>query len=667
MADPIKPDDPIALKMRKYRENWLPMWKGYRGAMNEEEAFLLGDRYTHTTDAYNKDRRLIQIKGQEIQDTTRHVMGEVTKRPRSVEARPVDQQTDPDQAEIATSLIEWELGNPWKGFDDELEAAILSAREIRMGLVWMDWEPDKGPFGELLYRYGDPRRVMWNPAYPEPHHPMNNLLIEEFRMDVEEAKEKYDADWLVADRDPNVQRMRADQPLLPATYNDITNQGFEDNKVTLLKCWIRDDETPKDEKKPGDFIPFASPDDNYLSCKSRCGYRSETQGQLNEHVPDGEEPHALPTELSRACPRCNGDLQLIEGKIQQHEVHAFSQGKRLVIIPAFQKNPTNPQEDEPLEDGDWPIPTLRSFPVMVITSYQKPGKVMGPSDTTLMWDQQIASDQLATMAIQAVAEHRPYWVLPKQGLTDARDNRFEFRDDQFNVSFRDDSNDFLRNKPAIEVHSGPGLDPGFGQAWQMVQGKLMGQRGITDFGLTPENSKDIAASTVAQLTQQENIPIAHFTRRLHRQLSKFYGVVWDAIRYTYTSQRLSRLRMDDLDIVAPLSGDELPNFDFVIEETPDFTGLEKARSQAWDSAMAMVQQGAPPPIIEAWAQFHQIPKSVTRKLLMAVQEMQQQQQMQMQAAASNPPMAGPGAGPSMGPPPSNAGQMTSGMVPGAAA
>jgi hypothetical protein len=71
--------------------------------------------------------------------------------------------------------------------------------------------------------------------------------------------------------------------------------------------------------------------------------------------------------------------------------------------------------------------------------------------------------------------------------------------------------------------------------------------------------------------------------------------------------------------VARLWGDELPNFDYVIEDTPDFTGLEQARSEAFNGLMQAYQQAIasgldPLGVVEVYAEVNNLPRSIQRKM-----------------------------------------------------
>ena len=608
-------------------------WQRARDAMQREQDFIDGDRYEFNTGVgYDeRDPRSIQIRGQELQDTVRSIAAEVTARPRNLQARPVDRIDDPESAEITASLIEMELENPWKGFQAQYEAAIISCQERRLGLVWMDWEPDLHPFGEILFSFHDPRRILWDECY-DPHHPLCNTMIREYDLPVDLARERYAAPWLEPDAKPGarVRDMRnANQPLIRAAHGGpLLPDPDRPDSVTLWQCWYKNDRTIKRKERPGSYQEWPA-EKRYLRCPG-CGYRSQTQGKLQAQ---GRIEGELPDEMM-GCPACaeqglTGILERIDGALEEQEVRQYARGKRLMIFAPFQPNPEN---DEPLYKGNWPIPGARSYPGLFLTANVKPGRPMGPSQTTAMWDQQIASDQLRTQGVRRVLEHRNFWALPRVGVTDLKGEQFQFRDDQLNIMLTDEM-----NRAAIQTFNSTGLDPMFPSVFGIAQEALTRYRPIADLGLTPESSKDISGVALAQMNRMGKIQVEHFLRRCNSELSKFSGVLWDYIRATYTPERIARLRIDGTDKLMRLQGDELPNYDFVIESAPDFSGLEKSRSEAAQWAMQVIHDPLTVPYFDILAEINQLPKSVIRRI---EKRMKQQQALVEQTGA-----AGPGTGP----------------------
>ena len=622
--------------------------------MSECEKFAAGERYEDRNDQYNRDRRLVQIRGVELQDNIRHVVAKATERPRSVEPRPIDQAGDPDTAETVTALLERDLSDPWKGWEDKFEAALISARQMRLGVVMMDWVPDFGMLGEIFYRWVDPRRIMWDPCYEDPHDPLCPWLLEIKRVDVEQARKLYKAPWIMADKDAITSsgEYRAGVPLIRSgTGERLPKPGsVKDNKATLWCCWYKHD--PDYDGKPIDEPLGAG--ERYMACGSGCGYRSETQdeltasGELEQYddpaTPEVELPEMIQGGMDEAgnqmgCPTCGGNLE----RIDKQAGEPGKQKKRLVILAPFSPSP----DDKPAYDGKWPIPKARSFPGFFITANNEPGECTPHCDTDDYWDSQLASDQLRTLAVQRVFEHRNYWIMPENGINDYQRNRFMFRDDQFNVMFRDNTQSEF-GALNVEHVDGTGLDPSFMLAFQITHDSLTRNMPKADFGPADTSTRDVAVGTVQQMVQQAETQTAHFKRRIARALSKFYGVAADYQLATLTPERAARVNTDGLDLLLTLHGDDLPQYDFAVEETPEFTGLEKSKAEAFESLFAVVERAVtmgldPIEAVDLFAELNNLPRSVVRRW----QKMWANAQMKQEQAAQEAAMGG-GLPPEMG-------------------
>jgi len=641
-------------EVRDWREanipNWRPLWE----AMEQERRFLDGDRYQRNTDWHNRDRRRIQIRGREVDDNIRHTVAQMTAKPRNVEARPIDQDTDPDQAEVEVALVEQELSDPRKGFDVQLEATYVDVCSIGMGTLWTDWCPNEGPWGELYYSAEAPDRFMWSWDFADdPHHPLCRKLHRVHRCQVDYAREKYNAPWLEPDR----QAKRAGQiingvPLQDQAKHELSMLDADDDFVTLIEEWRKRDDTSKKNKETGQRM--LKPEQRYMACENgRCGLRMPPQGEVQA---SGELQGEYPEEDT--CPICGSPMSRIDMLGEEQPQLAYKNGKRLIIAAPFC---ANPEGDEPVWDGDWPIPRLRSFPLFYLSRYVVRGRPRGDSDTSWYWDQQLAADNLRTIALQQVMAHRTFKLVPDEGLKNAKGGRFEFRDDDFDSMFYD------VQKPAnVQFFNSSGVDPNYMLALQPIMESVSATAGKADLGSVEDQKgkSGVALQTAAAVGE---IPNAHLNRRKNYALGRFYGIVSDAIHGTYPPQRVVRLNIDGLDIVSQAWGEDSPNMDYVVEDSPDFTGLEQGRSEAWDAGMAVVQQfmGHPnlPAIIDAWARFHQIPKSVSRDLQAAFAVLPPQ--LPTVPGAGGETNSAPGGGPEMTPQaaPGMNGAPDAGMVP----
>lgn len=646
---------------KREHERGVAYWQPVQEAILEERSFIDGQHYDDDVDPHELRSEGLRFVGQETWNVIRHKVAQMTDSPRTIEARPVDRFSDPDDAEVAASLLEWETGHPQKSFDDCSDLMAQAAVSARIGIIWIDWDPEMGQFGEILFRPGDAAHTMWEPGFHDPHDLRCNWMNDEVVMSIADLREA-----LKGNRYASQEALDALKPEEGLTVNQGSSSGAlgrHDSSTTMgnrvrdvgpdqphdavlvRRWWFKNDRTTASKSRLRDTLTL-KPAQRYMVCgmpgAPGCGWKSPTQGELGTTLPE-DEPAAPDNPLASAdsqpgdgCPRCGGPLMRVDQRVPQDDMLVYPKGKRMVW-----ETPNQPQQSEPLYDGPWPTMVLnpqsdvRSFPVYVMTCYlpSDPTKPTGPSDTSLNWSAQAASDYLMTKAFRAAAQYQRYYVMPNTGLEDYQGIEFRFRDDQFNVMYRNP--DTLKafnpgEERQVQVLDGSQFDPSLPAYWGMVQQVLNGKQGIADFGFTPQNSKDIPATTIAQLTQQADIPAEHLKRRFHRALSKGHGPLWDYIRATYTPARMRRLKLgDDPNQVLQVRGDELPNFDFVISDTPPFSGLEKAKSEALDKLIAV-----PPEWQDIYADVNNLPPSILRKV--------KQRQQQIAAAAANAPPVGGG-------------------------
>ena len=642
-----QPTKTQAQRCRDWHNAHIPFWRRYWDAMNDEAEFLDGDR-TENDVKRNRDRRLVQIHGQEIQDTIRHLVAKATEKPIRLMPRPVDADQDPDQGEIAVAVCDHEMTDPWKEFPDCLEDAIIDSREKRLGVMYMDFDKDCGPFGEILYQRIAPDRIMWDEAF-WPHHPKCDVVRIEVRVNTEVARETYGAPWLEPDR--GVFESNGDyRPGVPLIQGGDGQRmprpdSADEDKSTLWLFYYKNDRSKKYGKPRTKMLPES---ERYMTCDMEhggCGHRTVTQGELQaqEGISEPyplESPPMTDANPEQGCPECGALLRRVDTKAMTPMEQAYAKGKRLTILSPY----CTGEKDGELYDGGWVVPTARSYPLLLLTAYRKPGAPMGPSDVTLMWDQQFASDVLISQAVESVLGHRPYFVMPSVGLYAGNGERFAFRDDHFNVIYRDQS--AAEFGPLnIDVINATGVDPEFAQVWGVVNGALTQYRGVTDFG--PVDASTLSQTSGVALQQREaigEIPVAHYNRRKAREIGKFAGVLWDYIRATYTTRKLARLNLDGVDLVQGLNGDDLPNYDFRIEDEPDFTGLEEARQKASDWCVATLSNPATEPYFDILAKLNNIPTSTVRDFEKRRQQIQEMQAEAEAQAAAEQAGGAPGGG-----------------------
>lgn len=634
-----------------------PFWRSKIDATDELVRFLHGERYADDQGEFVKDRRGIQIVGQETSDTVNHVVAMVTQRERNVQGRPIDDEDDPDVSEAMVALINNELDNPAKGFNREEYMALQACREGRRGVVWMDKVDNFGPFGsELFWSYQPNGSVIWDPAY-HPHHPLCQWVIRHKRMDYREANRVYGVTWLRPDHESlgtNGAAYAAGVPLV----QQRGDPRYKDNRVTIRELWIKNDATVK----PGSEVTTTAvlkPADRFMQCTAQCGYRSRTQGALKAA---GAIRKALPEDMPGAsaespgdgCPgvgeHCGAPLERIDARDKTQAELMYAKGRRMIVVAPFCPGP---EGNAHLYDGNWPIPTLRSFPGLFLFASVKPGDNSGgPCDVDRMWRQQVASDNMMTLAVQRVFEHRDYWIMSSVGYYNAHGDRFEFRDDDENVIFQDMSKTQY-GPPTFEHVDGTGLDAGWMPVYQTLQGALLSFRPKADITPKPGETRNVPVGTTEMQIQQSETTTEDFLRRVNQERGMWYGVVADGIIATYTPERISRLAIDGTDHLIEAWGDALPNMDYVVQDSPPFTGLDKARADAFPALMNAYTQAAtmgldPLAAVQLFGEMSNVPRSSIRKFVKLVQESQAAAEEQAAMMGGAPGGMDPAAGSSEG-------------------
>lgn len=576
------------------------------------------------------DRRDLRWVGQETFNAGRHEEGAVTSAPSSVMARPVDEYGDPASAERAVALVEGETENPAKCFDDVKEAWVSAASVLGYGAFSIEFHEHVGPWGELAYVNEDSRDLMWDPRAKNIHHPNCRWVCIRRRVPLADCEGR--RGWnakvvkaLKADQGYDVSAFgRARETFVNARLGE-GGGGQEEwdpgDEVTLYYLWYRAGKQAKRRKR--DSYRRLSPGERYMHCAA-CGWQSATEDEVGvEDFPEAGE-----------CDQCGGMSERADAEEQEESIHGYPD-IRLKIIAPYQG------VEDYVYDGPPPWPT-RSFPIPFLPRFIHPFKPNPPSLVDLNAYNQGVTDMLMTLAAERMAASAPVWSVPDDGVKDAWGERFEFSDEQGHVLFR--SADHGTN--SVQLLEGTGIPANWSSVYQAAIGSLVSHQGIADIGMAPTQSRDIAASSLAQQIQQQEIPVAHFQRRYQRATGMAYGLIFDAIKGTYPPERIARLRGDDgRDTVAMVEAADMPNFDFILADAPDFNALSEAKQKG----LAMLMQVAreQPEFLEVFAQLNNIPPSVVQKMQEAAQAQRARLAATMPAGPA-PADAGAGAAPAMG-------------------
>ena len=598
-------------------------WRPIHASLEEKVAFLYdGQHYDDNgTDELEKDRRLARWVGQETWNVHRHTTGSSNQNGTSVQARAVDEGGDAVLGEQAVAMVEAETENPQKGFDEAIDDAIAVADAAGYGVAAIEFLPDEGPWGELSYFADDVRDFMWTPSAKSIHEYRNERVFVRRRIKMDRVRQmrglkRSVVNKLKPDDGYNAHFFRTlntSQNAHPGG-SSVPEEWRDEDAVTLYFEWYRG--VGKAKRSVNGSMEMLPVGERVLACAS-CGWQSGTEAEEGMEFPEAMD-----------CPDCGAEAERIDGTEEQRAIWGYPDIRLRISAPYA-------GVEEFLYDGVAPVP-VRSFPFFFITRNRHPFKPFGPSTVDLNWWNQVCADLVMTLAIERLMASAPVWSVPDDGVFDAVGQRWEFSDDQGPVMYRG------ADVPAgaVQLLEGTGIPAAWSPVYQATREALLSHQGVADFGLGPNQSRDIAASSVSQQIQQQEIPQAHFERRIQREKARFIGITYDYIRATYPPERVMRLRgPDGQDAVQAMDASTMPNFDFVLMDMPDFTAMDEAKQKGLALLMQAAQEG--PEMMEIVAQVNKVPPSLVRKFMAAAQVREQRMQQAAQQAAV---MAGTGPG-----------------------
>ena len=622
--------------LEREAEAWAPI---HEGVTAKVEFLIDGQHYDDDkADTYDKHSVDVRWVGEEAFHRHRHEVGAVTEAG-TLTARPVDQYGDADVGEVAVRIMNSETENPAKEFEDAWDDIIGCASAAGYGVGWLDYLPNEGPWGEIIFGSDDPRNFMCDRRVKSIHSPRCRYVIRKFRMTIAEAKRRVASGESAGWSKSAVDKLRPDDGTCdfksraqgrdnspnatPGRGDTSSFDSKDDEEFTGYAIWYRscDDEDERTEEEP------LEADERYMRCTS-CGYRTETQGLMNKGA---KEPQTLPESLPGGCPECidstdvthHGDMVRVDIEEKTVQTLSYPDG-RLAILAPFSMEGTG----EALYEGDWPF-KLRSFPCTFMPRFRHPFRIVGPSIADLAWWNQIATDMLMRLALERMLQTAPFWMFPMDGLEDARGNRFE-------ASSENGWQAFYQGQvpPQVQMVGGDtGLPAAWSPIYQSARQSLTGHTGIADFSLSEGQSRDIPAASVQMQVKQEEIPIAHYKRRYQRQRGLLIGVYYDMVRSVFPAERLYRLLGDDAqEAVRALAASDLPNFDFHFDSGPDMRPQDVASSQLLELLLTTIETR--PWAVDLIASQNHVSPSLLRKVQQRHADfMQQQAAAQAQATA----------------------------------
>ena len=98
---PTDQADDILKRCRREYERGKRVWQPVWDAIREERRFYEGQHFEQPQDVHQRDRRDLYVVTQDTFDVVRHKVAKLTDAPFLLEPRPVDRESDPDDAERA--------------------------------------------------------------------------------------------------------------------------------------------------------------------------------------------------------------------------------------------------------------------------------------------------------------------------------------------------------------------------------------------------------------------------------------------------------------------------------------------------------------------------------------------------------------------------------------
>jgi hypothetical protein len=296
-----------------------------------------------------------------------------------------------------------------------------------------------------------------------------------------------------------------------AAASPAQDEMFGNKTVRVLFCWERRSRVT--EQRIGLATRMLPEDERYMNC-SACGYKSR-EAELTEGK--------LPLE-GGPCPQCLNQqppavnyMRRIDAERTDATVLKYPNG-RLRIVAPFQK--------KMLFEGGWPEDT-RSYRYYQFRPYEHPQEHIGQNDVALHATKQAILDSLTRFGYEQMRASRRIIVVgggqDGMGLVNAHQRPFRMSDEDGNFAYTKAMN----VEGLIKEFQGAGIPSGLPTLYNLVYQSLQSTLGFTDFGLTPDRSKDIAASSLQKIEEVGEIPVTDHRDVSNDEESVFKGVCLD--------------------------------------------------------------------------------------------------------------------------------------------
>ena len=608
-------------------------WKAARDWLapyhrDSEDLYAFLYKFQHYEDGHHvteRDRRRAKPTGRQSASKHRHKLAQILKQALYISTRGVDTDTDPDFAEDVRWVLEYDVNDPQKRFRRVLRRAVSLMLSTGVGAIGLEVRDDLSEYPEVRPVPKDPRRIGWTPGWQDPDDDTCPWVTDEVPMMIADIERRgkmegpfqwKDTDGLSAEVGAEMVQGRAlpaDRPIRNAGGAPYPSEPTTADRILTVWCWYRLEHDYKREESR-----TLEPRERYMACPS-CPYA--------EFPDDG----ALLPEHGDYCPECAKlGAQSIMGRVDKEKippgVARYASGRRLVIIA--------PNQGRTFYDGPWPYAVrgrpMRNVPIVLFKSYDLPLEPWASCDTIWDFSYQVISNATDRRLYEWVSRAGGVMISGDNGLFNASGTApFEFTDRPISLARWKGMGQ--PNVQYFQPHGMVGELLPFMSHWNS---QFRADMGISDLGLTPERSKDIAASTVRQLTQSGEIPVDDHGEQVRETCQTLFGVWYDIKRAIMTERQLTRLRgLDGRDILQKMRGEELPNVDVIVGSGPSWDQYDAERAGQVKTLLTM-----PPNMpIEQWLQLMPvigeaagIPMEMVRKFQRAL----------MPAQPTGPPGAG---------------------------
>jgi hypothetical protein len=575
----------------------------------------------YVSDAGNTLSRIrTQPKGNEVFNLIRRKTGEIAGPPIYLETWPVDSGEDAEAAKDAKRVIQQAIHDPLKRYRLRRRSMIAGALTASTWYMKVEWCKSIQPFGDLRFSTSDcsPMHVLPCPGHTDIHDPLCPYVLHWMDVPIDDVLAKGgkgEFDWKeTADLWPDNKgkyETREDYAQSTATPSPDRQYGYDTVRVCMK--WMRGDPAKKVEPEKYRVLPES---ERYMSCP--CGYKSMDEPR--------DESGQLPLK-GGLCPLCFdgvpqklSELERIDVERTDGHYLRYPAG-RLVIFAPIQRRI--------FYDGAWPE-RCRSFPFFQCRFYENPEEYHGQNDASIHWSHQVILNSLRRMGYEQMRTSKRLIIMAGgpgagKGLVDHRGRPFLLSDENGYIAYTQNPT----TQGMIQEFQGQGLPSQFPVYYNIINGALQSTLGSSDLGITQENSKDIAASTVRQLSQMANIPVADHKDVLNEEEGVFLGCVLDIlVEHMDVPKAVRYFGPEGQAIVQRLRASDIPNVDVIVTAQPTL------RTEQIEDLRVFQQWAALPPPVR---------KIAARRLGLAPSEIAEFEAEQMKMAQTQPP-AVPGMG-----------------------